>query len=37
VHPATAWGGALLVGSQVGRFLLASTPAWDAFARWTIG
>ena len=37
VHPATAWGGALLIGSQVGRFLLASTPAWDSFARWAIG
>ncbi len=22
--------------SQVGRFLLASTPAWDSFARWVI-
>ena len=34
VHRATVIGGALLIASQVGRFVLASTPAWDAFARW---
>jgi len=36
VHPATAWGGALLIATQVGRFAIASTPAWDAFAHWAI-
>lgn len=36
IHPATAIGGALLIASQVGRFALASTPAWDSFARWVI-
>ena len=27
-------GGVLLIASQVGRFMIASTPAWDSFARW---
>jgi hypothetical protein len=36
IHAATAIGGALLIGSQFGRFLLASTAAWDSFARWAI-
>jgi len=36
VHAATAIGGALLMASQVGRFVLASTASWDAFAKWAI-
>jgi len=36
VHPATAWGGALLIATQVGRIVLSGTPAWDAFAHWAI-
>jgi hypothetical protein len=34
VHRATIVGGLLLIASQVGRFMIASTPAWDSFARW---
>jgi hypothetical protein len=36
LHPATAIGGALLIGSQVGRLMLGATATWDAFARWAI-
>ena len=36
VHRATIWGGAALVATQIGRFALAATPAWDSFARWII-
>jgi hypothetical protein len=37
LHPATLWGGALLIGSQVFRVWLLSTPAWDRFAAWAVG
>lgn len=36
VHRATIWGGALLVASQIGRFALATTPAWESFAKWIL-
>jgi hypothetical protein len=34
VHPATIWGGLLLVASQPLRLMISGTPAWLAFARW---
>ena len=34
LHPAFAWGLGLVILSQVGRFALAGTPQWLAFARW---
>lgn len=34
LHPAFAIGFAVILLSQVGRFLLAGTPAWMEFARW---
>ena len=34
VHPATVWGGLLLVASQPLRLMIAGTPAWLAFAGW---
>jgi hypothetical protein len=34
VHPATIWGGLLVVASQPLRLILAGTPAWLAFAGW---
>lgn len=34
LHPAFAVGLALVVGSQVARFLIAGTPQWLEFARW---
>lgn len=37
LHKATVWGGALLVGSQVLRVAVMTTPAWLAFAAWTVG
>ena len=36
LHPATLWGGALLIATQAGRFVIAGTPMWDSFARWAI-
>ena len=37
VHPATAWGGLLIVASQPLRLVVSGTPAWLAFARWATG
>lgn len=37
VHPAYAWGGALLVLSAPGRLLLSGTEAWQSFASWLVG
>lgn len=37
LHPATLWGGLLLVLSQPLRLLLSTTDAWMAFARWMTG
>ena len=34
LHPAFAIGLAVVIGSQVGRFLLAGTPMWLEFAGW---
>jgi hypothetical protein len=37
VHPATIWGGLLVVASQPLRLMIAGTPAWMAFATWLTG
>ena len=34
VHPATIWGGLLIVASQPLRLMIAGTPGWMAFASW---
>jgi len=34
VHPATIWGGLLILASQPVRLMIAGTPAWLAFAGW---
>lgn len=34
VHPATIWGGLLIVASQPLRLIIAGTPAWMAVASW---
>jgi len=34
IHPATIWGGLLIVASQPLRLMIAGTPAWIAFASW---
>jgi hypothetical protein len=34
VHPATVWGGLLIVASQPLRLMISGTPAWLAFAGW---
>ena len=34
VHPATIWGGLLVVASQPLRLMIAGTSAWMAFAGW---
>lgn len=36
LHPATLWGGLLLVVSQPLRVLIGLTPQWDSFAAWLI-
>ena len=37
IHPATIWGGLLVVASQPLRLMIAGTPAWLQFARWVSG
>jgi hypothetical protein len=37
VHPATLWGGLLIVVSQPLRLVVSGTAAWLAFARWATG
>lgn len=37
IHPATAWGGLLIVASQPLRLLLGGTGAWLTFAGWLTG
>lgn len=37
LHPATLWGGALLVGSHILRVVLMGTPGWVTFADWAVG
>jgi hypothetical protein len=34
LHPAFGWGFGFVVLTEVGRFLLAGTPQWMAFAKW---
>jgi hypothetical protein len=34
VHPATIWGGLLIVASQPLRLMISGTPAWLTFAGW---
>jgi hypothetical protein len=34
VHPATIWGGLVLVASQPLRLMISGTAAWTAFAAW---
>jgi hypothetical protein len=34
VHPATLWGGLVIVASQPIRLMISGTPAWLAFAGW---
>lgn len=36
IHPATIWGGLLIVASQPLRLMISGTPAWMAFAGWLI-
>jgi hypothetical protein len=37
VHPATIWGGLLVVASQPLRLMIAGTPLWLGFAGWLTG
>ena len=37
VHPATIWGGLVIVASQPLRLMISGTPAWLAFAGWMTG
>lgn len=37
LHPAFLVGLVVVIGSQVARFLIAGTAAWQDFARWLIG
>ena len=37
LHPATVWGGALIVASQPLRLMVGGTEGWLAFARWATG
>lgn len=37
LHKATLWGGAFLIGSQMLRVAVMTTPAWLAFAAWAVG
>jgi len=34
VHPATIWGGLVILASQPLRLMISGTPAWFAFAGW---
>ena len=36
LHRATVFGGLLLIASQVGRFVVGASSAWESFARWAI-
>lgn len=37
LHPATLWGGGLMLLSQPLRLMIGKTEAWNAFAAWIIG
>jgi uncharacterized membrane protein YjjP (DUF1212 family) len=34
IHPATIWGGLVIVASQPLRLMISGTPTWMAFAGW---
>jgi hypothetical protein len=36
IHPATLWGGLLLIVSQPLRLMIGATAAWEAFGTWLI-
>jgi hypothetical protein len=36
LHPATLWGGLIVILSLPGRLLIAGTQAWQSFAAWLI-
>lgn len=36
VHPATLWGGLLLIASQPLRLVIGATAMWDAFGNWLV-
>ncbi|MDE2134591.1 MAG: hypothetical protein KGM97_09390 [Alphaproteobacteria bacterium] len=36
VHPATLWAGAILIAAQPLCLIVGATPAWHAFATWTL-
>jgi amino acid permease len=37
IHPATLWGGGILIASAPLRFIIGHTDAWHAFARSLVG
>ncbi|HSN21639.1 MAG TPA: hypothetical protein VLS49_13230 [Usitatibacter sp.] len=37
LHPAFAWGFAVVILGQFGRLALSQTPQWMAFAKWLVG
>lgn len=37
VHPASLWGGGIVIADQILPFLVWKTDAWLAFARWAVG
>lgn len=37
VHPATLWGGGIVVGSQILRLVIGGTALWASFAMWLAG
>jgi uncharacterized membrane protein YozB (DUF420 family) len=37
LHPVTLWGGLALIATLLLRLPLASTEAWQGFARWAVG
>lgn len=37
LHPATLWGGLLMIASQPAQLVLSGTELWLAFARWATG
>jgi uncharacterized membrane protein YozB (DUF420 family) len=37
LHPATFWGGLLIVASQPLRLMVGETHAWLTFAKWAVG
>ena len=37
LHPATLWGGLLIIGSQPLRLVVSGTEGWLAFAHWATG